>query len=93
MLHKLCYIINQENHRQAGLSELELKNGLINQLKSKEEKLCSKLTLFKQIHCSRDWSSPDELIGWFIEEMKNLNCAVFNYHNHSFDHFCFASKK
>jgi len=83
----------KQNSRQAGLSELELRNGLKERLKSNEEGLCSKLALFKQIHSSKDWSSPDELIGWFIEEMKNLNCAVFNYHNHSFDHFLFASQK
>ena len=67
----------KQNSRQAGLSELELRNGLKERLKSNEEGLCSKLALFKQIHLSKDWSSPDELIGWFIEEMKNLNCAVF----------------
>ena len=85
---------SNKNYRLGlGNGESHWLNCFKHQVKLNDRGLCEKLEIFRKNHTRKVWSSIDELIGSFIEEMKNIDCAAYNYHNQCFDHFWCASQQ
>ena len=53
--------------------------------KSKNQMILSRLRIFREKKQGKKWTSLEQMIEHFIDEMKLLYCSVYAYHDRKFD--------